>query len=260
MRAALMAAGLAAVWGVIAAAPAQAAGACLSMPLIFETGTAEGCPGAARLAELMEAPLAVGPRDDRGRALGVELALGDGSPARRVRTCAAYVAALEEGYAAQTQLAMNAEGFMRVACGSLLALAASAKAGTSRFEAEGVGLETLALLPPDMLPALAPDTEAALAELTAGGFTVGSMVGVGEVMTRAGREGQLDLAYGGVASTYGEVARGDFNGDGAADLLVFARHAAVEGSLRWYELFALGYPAEAVTYVRFAPDGTGALD
>ena len=258
----MLSAGLFVAVGAMPALPANAAGVCLSMPLVFETGSVEGCPTGERIAALMEAPLAAGPRDpDTGRALGVELAAADqtGAPLR-VRTCAAYVQAVEQGYAAMTQVAMSAEGFMRVACGTLLSLAASGEASVSRFAEEGVGLETLGLLPPDILPALAPDTEEVLAALAAEGFTVGTMVGTGEVMTRPGREGQLDLAYAGVASTYGEVARGDFDGDGAEDLLVFAQHGAVEGSLRWYELFALGYPGDAVIYHLFSPRGFAPLE
>lgn len=245
--------------------PAQAAGACLSVPLVFENETVTGCPDADRLAALMEVPLAIGPRDPAtGRRLGVALTPDAAEPgpggALRVRSCRDYLDALASGHAARTQAAMAAEGLMRVACGTLLVLAASKVPAVKPFTEAQVGLETLSMLPPDILPALTPEQAAVLAELTAQGVDVGTMVGTGEVMTRPGRPQELDLARGGFASTYGEVARGDFDGDGAEDLLVYARHAAVEASLRWYELFALAYPPGAQMFTRFVPAGLEPLN
>jgi hypothetical protein len=261
------------IWGYVAvllgvaialaayATPSRASGACLSMPLVFETTTAEGCPDSSRIQALLDAPLAVGPADpETGARRGVLLtAPHDDSRTQAVRTCRAYGEAVRAGWYAATQLEMNSEGFLRVACGALLSLDMSSVATTSRFKDEGVGFDTLSLLPVDILPALSPDTETALANLKLGGFNVGSMIAMGDVLTRSAPDGQLDLAYGGMASTYGEVARGDFNGDGAEDLLVYARHQAVNGSLQWFELFGLSYPAGALTYERFSPEALGQL-
>jgi len=241
--------------------PARAAGACLSMPLVFETETAQGCLDEDTLNRLMDAPLPIGGRAPGGsQSQGVELTAPDDATKQRVRTCRAYTDAVQAGYYAATQLDMNFEGFMRVACGSLLALAASDEAASSRIDDEAVGFQTLSLLPVDVLPALAPDTEDALASLKSAQFSVGSMVATGDVLTRGSSPEQLELAYAGAASTYGEVARGDFNGDGDMDILVYARHEAVNGSLRWYELFALSYPDQSLTFERFQPDGVDVLD
>lgn len=240
---------------------ARAAGACLSMPLVFETETAEGCLDGDAVERLMDAPLAVGGRSPGGsQSLGLELTAPDDATKQRVRTCRAYTDAVQAGFYAATQMDMNFEGFMRVACGSLLALAASKEAVSSRIESEAVGFQTLSLLPVDVLPTLSPDTEDALASLKAAQFSVGSMVATGDVLTRGSSSEQLELAYAGAASTYGEVARGDFNNDGDMDILVYARHEAVNGSLRWYELFALSYPEQSLTFERFKPNGLEALD
>lgn len=240
---------------MVQSASAHAAGACLSMPLAFETETAQGCPDAATIERLMDAPLPIGSQSpETGKPEGVELTSPDDETARKfVRSCRVYSEAVQQGWYAATQMQMNLEGFMRVACGSLLALEASQKAISSRFDAEAVSFQTLSLLPVDVLPALSPDTEEALALLKKGNFSVGMMVATGDVLTRSGNPDQLELAYAGVASTYGEVARGDFNGDGAEDLLVYARNEAVNGSLRWYDLFALSYPEQSLTFERFEP-------
>ncbi|MGD1935926.1 MAG: hypothetical protein ACFB0Z_15745 [Candidatus Phaeomarinobacter sp.] len=243
-----------------AASPASAAGACLTMPLVFETETAQGCPDDASLERLMDAPLPIGSRSSsEGTFAGVEMTAADGATKQKVRTCRQYTESIQKGFYAATQRDMNFEGFMRVACGSVLALAASSEPGSSRIDDEGVGFQTLSLLPVDVLPALSPDTEDALATLKSGQFSVGNMVATGDVLTRGGSPEQLELAYAGAASTYGEVARGDFNGDGEMDILVYARHEAVNGSLRWYELFALSYPDQSLTYERFFPDGLETL-
>jgi hypothetical protein len=257
--AAALAAGLA---GTVVPTSSHAAGACLSLPLAFETETAEGCPDAAALERLMAAPLAIGSIDpETGKRRGVVLTSPeDASDTQGVLTCRAYSEAVQAGWYAATQRQMNAEGFLRVACGALVSLDMSSVATTSRFTQEDVGFDTLSLLPVDVLPALSPDTEVALEDLKKGGFNVGNMVATGDVLTRRAQEGQLDLAYGGMASTYGEVARGDFDGDGTEDLLVYARHQAVNGSLRWYELFALSYPEGALTYRRFMPAGMRMLE
>ncbi|MEQ8745731.1 hypothetical protein [Pyruvatibacter sp.] len=254
--------GAALACSTLVSSPAQAAGACLTMPLVFETRTAQGCPDAASLESLMDAPLPIGPRSSStGVRAGVTLTdAADDTTTRSVRACRDYADLTRQGWYAATQMEMNFEGFMRVACGSLFALAASNEATISRFDAEAVGFQTLSLLPPDILPALAPDTEDALATLKSANFSVGNMVATGDVLTRSGAPEQLELAYAGSASTYGEVARGDFNGDGEMDLLVYARHEAVSGSLRWYELFALAYHDGALIYERFEPAGLDQLD
>lgn len=249
-----------AVAALLPTTPAYAAGACLSMPLVFETETASGCPDATTLERLMDAPLPIGTRSPTtGKSEGVELTAADDSTKRHVRTCRAYADAVGEGWYAATQMDMNFEGFMRVACGSVMALAASGEAMSSRIDDEQVGFQTLSLLPVDVLPALAPETEETLATLKAAQFSVGSMVATGDVLTRGSAPEQLELAYAGVASTYGEVARGDFNGDGEMDILVYGRHEAVNGSLRWYDLFALSYPDQSLTFERFEPAGVEAL-
>jgi len=231
------------------------------MPLVFETQTMTGCPDPASLETALDAPLAVGSRSpETGKPSGVRLTSTDGSSTRNVRTCREYTDAIGNGWYAATQLDMNFEGFMRVACGSVLALAAAGASTTSRFEDESVGFQTLSLLPVDILPALSPDVEDALATLKSGQFSVGNMVASGDVLTRGNSPEQLELAYAGVASTYGEVARGDFDNNGSEDILVYARHDAVNGSLRWYELFALSYPDQSLTYERIEPAGIGVLE
>ena len=247
--------------GLVAAPQANAAGACLTMPLVFETETLQGCPDEASLERAMDAPLPIGARSSAdGSFEGVELTASDDVTKRRVHTCREYADAIRNGFYAATQLDMNFEGFMRVACGSVLALAASDEPGSSRIDDENVGFQTLSLLPVDVLPALAPDTEDALATLKSARFSVGDMVATGDVLTRGSSPEQLELAYAGAASTYGEVARGDFNGDAEMDILVYARHEAVNGSLRWYDLFALSYPDQALTYERFEPNGLEQLE
>lgn len=261
LTAAFAIAALAGLMATLAPRPADAAGACLSMPLRFADTSAEGCPDRARIDGLMEAKLAIGAPDPRtGEPEGVTLTNpNDDADKRTVQTCSDYVRARQAGWFAMTQKDMNAEGFMRVACGTLLALRDSAKTDSSRFESDNVGPKTLSLLPVSVLSGLSPDIEDRLAQLEADGMNVGALVGMGEVLTRSSGDGQLELAFANTASTYGEVARGDFNGDGWQDVLVYARHEAVNGTMRWYDLFALGFPDGATAFTRFTPEGMAPL-
>ncbi len=246
-----------AVLATIGGTPAHAAGACLTMPLVFETMTLEGCPSEASLDKAMDASLQVGPQSpETGKPDGLTLTSPDDDSAKRmVHTCRGYQQAMREGWFAMTQFDMNIEGFMRVACGSVLALQESKMATHSQFEAEAVDFRTLSLLPPNILGVISPDAEDTLKLLRDASFSVANMVATGDVLTRSGGDDQLELAYNHIASTFAEIGRGDFNGDGNMDLLLYARHEAIGGTLRWYELFGLAYLPGELTYERFEPAG-----
>jgi len=252
-------AGLLLVAGLCAAAlPAGAAGACLTIPMVFETETVTGCPDAATLDRLMDTPIAAGPHvPETGRYAGAVLTDPD-DPAvtQNVRTCTDYAHKVRAGWYPATPLQADVAGFIGTACRFLQALKASAPATSSRVDVEGMGLRSLFLLPPDILPTLAPTTRDNTRAPGYEEFTIGEMVRNHEVLTRENDPEWLELAYEEIASTYGELARGDFNGDGAMDLLIYAVHEPVHEGERWYELFGLAFPPHALRFERFELEGT----
>ena len=180
-----------------------------------------------------------------------------------VRTVAEYDQIIAKGYFAKTGADIRHEAQFAVAS-AVLKVVEKAKPVQSSFVAKPYrGIHSLDLLPIDLLPSHESDDAAEHQRRTATGTTLAQLVKEGIVLAEMDKtqsppkitfhwpgkiftKQALIKEYGaeqaaelGSVLTVIELARGDFNGDGIEDILVYAIYRFTEGSFVAFDLYLL---------------------
>jgi hypothetical protein len=201
-------------------------GICLEAPLKFTDGDVTGCLSSAGAKRLLDRPLAMG---DPGNEDGVALTHPqDMSQRRQVTTCRQYDESTAQGWYALTTYDMSMESYFRRSCALIGALAKAAPARRSFIREPRVGIGDLDVVGASVLKGFVPTGEP--------GATVATLVRAGSVVIDKRGATILQLSGNGFTAQLEEVARGDFNGDGTEDILVFSAVHAQGGTLRGYEM------------------------
>jgi hypothetical protein len=122
---------------------------------------------------------------------------------------------------------MSMESFFSKACALIDALTKGAPARRSFIEDPRVGIGDLDIVGAGVLEGFVPTGEA--------DATIGTLVRAGSVAIEKREANVLELSSNGFVAQLEEMARGDFNGDGTEDILVFRAVHAQGGSFRGYE-------------------------
>ena len=148
----------------------------------------------------------------------------------RVRTCREYDSAMESGYYADTGFDVKMSVWFKYQCGLLTALETAEIPRKSFISDPKVGVLNLELLRFAIFPyniAERLDWEEARDMKT----TYQDMVEAGVLKVKSADKHVLRVEDEGMAQTMEEVVRADFNNDGIEDILVFAYHRAIGGTL-----------------------------
>ncbi len=200
-------------------------GICLEVPLQFTDGDVKGCIAAVEAKHLLDRPLAMGENRIKD---GVALTHPrDMNKHRQATTCRQYDDATAQGWYALTTYDMSMESFFSKTCALIDALAKAAPARRSFIKEPRVGIGDLDIVGASVLKGFVPTGEA--------DATIGTLVRAGSVVIEKREANVLQLSGNGFTAQLEEVARGDFNGDGTEDILVFSAVHAQGGTLRGYE-------------------------
>ena len=164
-----------------------------------------------------------------------------------VYTCDEYRAALAEGYYAKTTYDMTMQGFFIKASGVLDAMETARSAEVSHIADRPLAGATW--LPPGVLYGMTHEDDEAIAKMVLSGKTIGDLIESdhakvlveSQYCVRINYRMPDDEAY----SAYvilSEMARADFSGDGAEDILVFRAIYPMQGSFRYYDMLIVERP------------------
>lgn len=200
-------------------------GICLEGPLQFAEGDVKGCITPVAAERLLDRPLAMGEnRNKEGVALTHPK---DMSRHRQVTTCRQYDEATAQGWYALTTYDISMESFFNKACALVDALAKAAPARRSFIKEPRVSIGNMDVVSASVLKGFVPTGDA--------GATIGTLVRAGSVTVEKRESNILELSSNGFVAQLEEMARGDFNGDGTEDILIFSAIHAQGGSFRGYE-------------------------
>jgi hypothetical protein len=253
-------------WGITAVV------CCLGLVLACHTPT-KATSGTPTLA--LVSPLQLGGRDYRTinatdvpklRQLNVgreslTLTNSDTHHSVTVRTVAEYEKQTAKGYFPfSTADILDAWQFDKASC-VLKAAAKAHQVQTSFISQPKHGVQSLELLPVDVLPSHESDDEAEHKRRTAMDASIAQLVKEGIVVADTSEKHKITLQWSGKLFTkealikmYGtnvirempgsvltliELARGDFTGDGIEDILVYDIHRFTEGSFVSYHVYLL---------------------
>jgi hypothetical protein len=203
-------------------------GLCLSAPLPFEDHMLAGCVRRSDIQALEDEPVSLGANTaDKGVVLTDP---GNVNAQRVVRTCRDYDAAVKTGWYALTTYDISMESFFKRTCGVLALLANGGPAKQSFLGPPTEGFGNADRVGASAIAALAPEAR---------GLTIGDLVRSGGVTIEAEEARRLVVTANGLRGELTEIARGDFDGDGIADILAFFSVHAQNGSFRSYEVLVL---------------------
>lgn len=231
---------------VVSCAPQATAAhaACITGNLNIE-GVAPGdCFDAQELKALLDKPVMQG---ETGSSADLKMTHPDEFTRQEsVATCREYQAREADGWYAMSGADMAAEGWFKRVCSTLDVLAESRASRRSYLDSPSSGLSDTSLISAQCLPQAAETSRADTVALSKAGATIADLEAAGLVDVANASAQHLELEFGGQHAVYEEIARGDFDGDGTEDMLVFMAVRAKGGSMRWYEHMGL---------TREAPDG-----
>jgi hypothetical protein len=201
----------------------------LYKPLQFADGKVQGCVGRDGLESAFRRKVKIGTDQDDG----YEFLSGE-----RVMNCGDYVKAKKKGLEANSTFDKSMESFFIGTCGALAGMR-----GSIVPKKDYVDIKTYPALekfPVFLLPAYSGDEEAELLAASNGGknlkdYSLSKKIEIKKTDKNLAFEG----IYDDMARSFELVAKGDFNGDGYADLLVFTASYSRTGTFRAYEYILL---------------------
>ena len=203
-------------------------GLCLSAPLPFEGHMLSGCVRRSDIQALENEPISLGENTaDKGVVLTDP---GNVNAQKTVRTCHDYDAATKAGWYALTTYDISIDSFFKRTCGVLALLADGAEARHSYLGPANEGFGNADRVGAGAIGALVPEAR---------GLTIGDLVRSSSVTIEAEEPRRLVVTANGMRGELTEIARGDFDGDGIADILAFFSVHAQNGSFRSYEVLVL---------------------
>jgi len=152
----------------------------------------------------------------------------------RAETCQEYTNALSQGAYALTTADMATESWFRRAAGTLDFIE---KARLSRHTLPGNIFEQL---PVELLGWHGSDEESQIKADTSKRLTLKDYAQSGRIQNFSVTEHTANFSYGTQDFTIQELARGDWDGDGFEDALMFVARRYPEGSGRANELYVVG--------------------
>jgi hypothetical protein len=158
----------------------------------------------------------------------------DSTKRQQVKNCRAYDKLKAAHWYAMTGLDMSKESWFQRACGTVAILMTARPARRSYLDKPPSGLSNPKLISAAALPQVAESPSSPKPDQT-----IADLVESGQVHINTSSKSHLDLVFAGNRVIYDEVARGDFNGDGVEDMLIFLGVRAVQGTMHWYEHIAL---------------------
>ena len=208
-------------------------GLCFSAPMAFESHVVSGCLTHSDIEMLATEPLSLG---DNAGVRGVTLTDPHNVNAQRLTTnCRDYETASRAGWYALTSYDQSIESFFKRACGVLALMANGARAEHNFLGPPEKGFGNADQLSATAITALLPEGR---------GLTIGDLVRSGSVTILAEQPQRIVLSANGMVGELTEIARGDFDGDGTADMLAFLSVHAQNGSFRSYDVLVLSRKAQ----------------
>jgi hypothetical protein len=204
----------------------------IEVPLEFKGRTVSGTLRKSQIDQLLNLPVRNGDTDPKA-LYGVEMT----TPSHKkleVYTCHEWEKSRAAGDYSATTYDMAMEGYLIRTCSLLEELEKAKLPLRSFIENPRVGLDSLNLLPAEMLSFIPEDSEES-ARLR--GLTVAQAVPRKSIEEASSDE--LILSYGGLRQEFWEAARADFNGDGIEDILVFTGGRAEGGTMGYSDYFVL---------------------
>jgi hypothetical protein len=159
----------------------------------------------------------------------------------RVSTCREWKRLRHEGWYANSDREMFADGKFIGTCGVLFEIAKARRPARSFVYTPRVGLENLDLLPATLLPVVSSHDEEELARLARQGATYASMIEKTDVhlISKEPNSVQVEYPQSGMWQQITELARADFDDDGVEDILVIVEENAQPGMLQSTTLMLL---------------------
>jgi hypothetical protein len=220
---------VATVIGLLTRGAVSDRGICLAAPLQFADGDVSGCITADQAQRLLDRNLVLGEnRDTDGVTLTHPQAMDQQN---RVANCRQYEKATAEGWYALSTYDMSMESFFRKDCALIDALAAGTPARRSFIKKPRVGINDLDIVSASVLEGFVPTGDAEA--------TIGTLVRAGTITVDDRSARLVRLSSNGFTAQLEEMARGDFNGDGTEDILVFSAVHAQGGTIRGYNTLIL---------------------
>jgi hypothetical protein len=196
-------------------------GVCITGALNIKGAAPGRCLKPGELNRLTNLPVLMGAHEE------AKLTLSPPGPQGHPQTaadCAQYRDLKAKNYFALTTMDMATQGWFERACATVSLLERAQRAKHSYLDSPNNGLADPKWLPAAMLP-----------EPPGGGpapsGTIGDLVASGAVKIQSAARRRLDLDYKGERAVYEELARGDFDGDGVEDMLVFESTQAIGGTM-----------------------------
>jgi hypothetical protein len=203
-------------------------GLCFSTPMAFEKHMVSGCLTHSDIEMLASDPLSLG---ENAGVQGVTLTDPHNVNAQRlVSNCKAYDAASRAGWYALTTYDQSIESYFKRACGVLALMANGARAERSFLGPAEQGFGNADRISASAIASLIPEGR---------GLTIGDLVRGGSVTILAEQPRRIVLTANGMEAELTEIARGDFDGDGIADMLAFLAVHAQNGTFRSYDVLVL---------------------
>lgn len=202
-------------------------GLCFSTPMQFKSHVVSGCLTHADIEQLSSEPLSFDQNNDKG----VTLTDPANVNAQRVVTnCRDYDKAAKVGWYALSTYDQSMESYFKRACGVLSLMTSGAKPARSYLDTGKEGFGSADKISAEAIGGLVPEGR---------GLTVGDLVRSGTVTILAEEPHRMVVSANGMKGDLTELARGDFDGDGTADILAFLTVHAENGSFRSYQVEVL---------------------
>jgi hypothetical protein len=203
-------------------------GLCLSAPMPFEGHVLSGCVRRSDIDSMQDEPVSLG--ENTGEHGVVLTDPSNVNAQRTVRSCRDYDASAKAGWYALTTYDMSIESFFKQTCGVLSLLGNGGPAKTSYLGPAAEGFGNADRISAGAIAGLVPEAQ---------GLTIGDLIRSGTVTIEAEEPRRIVLTANGLKGELTEIARGDFDGDGVADILAFLTVHAQNGTFRSYQALVL---------------------
>ena len=208
-------------------------GLCFSAPMPFESHVVSGCLTHSDIEMLASEPLSLG---ENPGVKGVTLTDPHNVNAQRLATnCKDYDASARAGWYALTTYDQSIESYFKRACGVLALMTNGARAERSFLGPAENGFGNADQISATAIASLVPEGR---------GLTIGDLVRSGTVTILAEQPRRIVLSANEMVGELSEIARGDFDGDGTADMLAFLSVHAQNGTFRSYDVIVLTRKAQ----------------